>query len=34
VCLDDVLAARRLHEAFKVAWQNALEDSQLRVLKL
>jgi len=33
-CLDDVLAARRLHELFKVAWQNALEDPQLRVLKL
>jgi hypothetical protein len=33
-CLDDILAARRLHEPFKVAWQNALEDPQLRVLKL
>lgn len=33
-CLDDILAARRLDERFKVAWQNALEDPQLRVLKL
>ena len=33
-CLDDILTARRLHEQYKVAWQHALEDPQLRVLKL